>query len=151
MMDKATEVRMKVFQALNGFQFNDVEIPVFDEVVNSHASIPSVGGAQQVYVMLQDQQVVYNPIQTQCASRFDVNLTIKVVTIFGVDGSKKLSEDIGHQLLKLIRDNRGGSKIDGVQRVDLNINRSQNETSLTNVAFSKIFILTFVVNDYNEE
>ena len=150
-MDKATEVRVKVFQTLNGFKFNDIEIPVFDEVVNSHASIPSIGGAQQVYIMLQDQQVVYNPIQTACAPRFDVNLTIKVVTIFGVDGSKKLSEDIGHQLLKLIRDNRGGSKIDGVQRVDLNINRSQNETTLTNTAFSKIYILTFVVNDYNEE
>ena len=151
MMDKATEVRMKVFQVLNGFKFNNAEIPVFDEVVNTRTTLPSVGGAQQVYIMLQDQQVVYNPVQTQCAPRFDVNLTIKVVTIFGTEGSKKLSEDIGHQLLKLIRDNRGGSKIDGVQRVDLNINRSQNETTLTNVAFSKIFILTFVVNDYSEE
>ena len=150
-MDKSTEVRIKVFQALNGFKFNDVEIPVFDEVVKSETPIPSIGGAQQAYVMLQDQQVVYNPVQTQCSPRFDVNLTIKVVTIFGVKGSKRLSEDIGHQLLKVIRDNRGGSKIDGVQRVDLNINRSQNETTLTNVAFSKIYILTFVVNDYSEE
>ncbi len=144
-MDRITFVRGKVIQALSGYKFNGVEIPVFDEVVNPEVDLPVVNGAQ-TYIMLQDQQMIYNAVQTYCNPRFNISLTIKVVTIFGNTGSKKLSEDIGNDILSLLRDDRGKSKLSDISEVQLGVSRSLNETTSTRVAFSKIFILNFIKN-----
>lgn len=144
-MDRITEIRGKVIAALRGYTFNGTEIPVFDEVVNPSATIPTIGGAQ-VYIVLQDQQQYYNAVQTMCDPRFDVNLTIRVVTIFGSVGYKKLSEDIGDEILNLLRDDRGGSKLEGVKEIELSVARSLSEVTPQNIAFSKVLILNFIKN-----
>ena len=92
-MDRVTEIRGKVMTALSGYKHNGVAVPVFDEVVNPSVVLPTIAGAQ-VYIVLQDQQETPNAVQTLCSPRSNVNLTIRVVTIFGPVGNKKLSEDI---------------------------------------------------------
>lgn len=144
-MDRVTFVRGKVINALSGYKFNGVSIPVFDEVVNPDVALPVINGAQ-TYIILQDQQMIYNAVQTYCNPRFNISLTIKVVTIFGNTGNKKLSEDIGNDILNLLRDDRGKSKLSDISEVQLDVSRSMNETTSTRVAFSKIFILSFIKN-----
>ena len=144
-MDRITFVRGKVINALSGYKFNGVAIPVFDEVVNPDVDLPVINGAQ-TYIILQDQQMIYNAVQTYCNPRFNISLTIKVVTIFGNTGSKKLSEDIGNDVLNLLRDDRGKSNLSDISEVQLDVSRSLNETTSTRVAFSKIFILSFIKN-----
>ncbi len=144
-MDRVTFVRGKVINALSGYKFNGVAVPVFDEVVNPDVALPVINGAQ-TYIILQDQQMIYNAIQTYCNPRFNISLTIKVVTIFGNTGYKKLSEDIGNDVLNLLRDDRGNSKLSDISEVQLDVSRSMNETTATRVAFSKIFILNFIKN-----
>lgn len=144
-MDRITFVRGKVINALSGYKFNGVAIPVFDEVVNPDIALPVISGAQ-TYIILQDQQMIYNAVQTYCNPRFNISLTIKVVTIFGNTGNKKLSEDIGNDILNLLRDDRGKSNLSDISEVQLDVSRSMNETTSTRVAFSKIFILSFIKN-----
>lgn len=144
-MDRITFVRGKVINALSGYKFNGVAIPVFDEVVNPSIELPVINGAQ-TYIILQDQQMIYNAVQTYCNPRFNISLTIKVVTIFGQTGNKKLSEDIGNDILNLLRDDRGNSSLSDISEVQLDVSRSLNEVTSTMVAFSKIFILSFIKN-----
>ena len=144
-MDRITFVRGKVIQALSGYKFNGVDVPVFDEVVNPSIELPVINGAQ-TYIMLQDQQMIYNAVQTYCNPRFNISLTIKVVTIFGMVGNKKLSEDIGDEIINLLRTDRDGSKLDGIDKIELVTSRSVNEVSTERTAFSKIFILNFIKN-----
>jgi hypothetical protein len=144
-MDRVTEIRGKVITALSGYKHNGVAVPVFDEVVNPSVALPTIEGAQ-VYIVLQDQQQVPNAVQTICYPRNNINLTIRVVTIFGPVGNKKLSEDIGDEVLDLIRDDRGGSKLSGIKDVELPIARSLSEVTAENISFSKILILNFVKN-----
>ena len=144
-MDRITFVRGKVIQALSGYKFNGVAIPVFDEVVNQSTTLPIINGAQ-TYIILQDQQMIYNAVQTYCNPRFNISLTIKVVTIFGMVGNKKLSEDIGDEIINLLRTDRDGSKLDGIDKIELVTSRSVNEITTERTAFSKIFILNFIKN-----
>ena len=144
-MDRITFVRGKVIQALSGYKFNGVAIPIFDEVVNPSIELPVINGAQ-TYIMLQDQQMIYNAVQTYCNPRFNISLTIKVVTIFGMVGNKKLSEDIGDEIINLLRTDRDGSKLDGIDKIELVTSRSVNEITTERTAFSKIFILSFIKN-----
>lgn len=144
-MDRVTEIRGKVMTALSGYKHNGVAVPVFDEVVNPSVALPTIEGAQ-VYIVLQDQQQVPNAVQTICYPRNNINLTIRVVTIFGPVGNKKLSEDIGDEVLDLIRDDRGGSKLSGIKDVELPVARSLSEVTAENISFSKILILNFIKN-----
>lgn len=145
-MDRITLIRGKIIAALKDYTFSGTKIPVFDEIVNPSTTLPTINNAQ-VYIILQDQQQIYDPIQTYCAPRFNINLTIKIVTIFGLVGNKKLSEDIGFEVLNLLRDDRNNSKLDGVDSIELSVSRSSNEVSATRTAYSKIFILNFIVNN----
>ena len=144
-MDRITFVRGKVINALSGYEFNGVVIPIFDEAVNPSIDLPVINGAQ-AYIMLQDQQMIYNAVQTYCNPRFNISLTIKVVTIFGMVGNKKLSEDIGDETINLLRTDRDGSKLDGIDKIELGTSRSVNEITTERTAFSKIFILSFIKN-----
>ena len=144
-MDRITFVRGKVINALSGYKFNGVAIPIFDEVVNPSITLPVINGAQ-TYIMLQDQQMIYNAVQTYCNPRFNISLTIKVITIFGMVGNKKLSEDIGDEIINLLRTDRDGSKLDGIDKIELVTSRSVNEITTERTAFSKIFILSFIKN-----
>jgi len=145
-MSRSQTVRTKVFQALTGFEHSGKAIPVFDEIVNNLVPVPSVDGAEEVYIVLQDQQEYPNAVQTVCAPRFNLNLTIRVVTKWGKTGSKKLCEDIAQRILNLIRDDRGNSLIEGYQRVELSMNRTISEITDSNIAFSNITILNFIQN-----
>lgn len=79
-MDRATYIRTKVFEKLNGLTFGGVEIPIFDEYVNPSVTIPNPSGSRETYIIIQDQSEGYNAVQTVCDPRFDLNLTIRVVT-----------------------------------------------------------------------
>lgn len=154
-MDRSTIIRIKAIETIsNGvvigttpaFLYNGVKIPLFDEIVNPNTPLPSVGGAQEVYIILQDQQQYPDAVQTVCNPRFDLNLTIRVVTKWGLVGSKRLCEDIGDAILNLLRDARGKSKIDGIQTILLPVSRTITETTKSNLSFSKINILNFIYN-----
>ena len=145
-MDRATEIRGKIFEALNGLEYNGIRIPVFDEFVNPNVTLPSVEGALSAYVVIQDQQEMMSPIQTVCNPRFELDVTIRVVTTWGTVGSKKLCEDIGNEIMYKLKDDRGSSKITGIDKVTLVSARSLAESTSSNLAFSKIIILKFEKN-----
>ena len=73
-------------------------------------------------------------------------MTIRVVTKWGIVGSKKLCEDIGDIIINKLRDSRGSSLIPDIQKVELVYTRSIAEYSSTNLAFSKVLILNFIKN-----
>ena len=145
-MDRATFIRTEVFTKLTGIKHLGVEIPVFDEFVNPSVALPSIGGASQVYIILQDQQEQKNDVQTFCHPRFNLNLTIRVVTIWRTVGSKKLCEDIGDAVFNLLTDSRGTSKINEIEQVELVTAQSLGEESVNELAFNKILILNFIKN-----
>src|SRR5678809_1114357 len=110
-------IRDRVFEKLNGLTFGGIEMCIRDRYVNPSVTIPSVNGSNETYIIIQDQYEGYNETQTVCNPRFDLNLTIRVVTTWGNVGSKKLCEDIGDVVINLLRDDRGASLIDGIKEV----------------------------------
>lgn len=144
-MDRSTIIRGKIIEKLSGYEHDGIAIPVFDEFVNPNVTIPVVGGAE-TYIVLQDQEQNYDAVQTLCYPRFDLNVTLRVVTKWGTVGSKKLCEDICDEIVSLIRDDRGNSLISGVQRIDMPISRTIAEQTEYNTAFSKVVTLTAVYN-----
>ncbi len=145
-MDRATDIRGKVLTAIGTLKHKTVTIPIFDEVVNPAIAIPAVDGASGVYVLIQDQQEQYSAIQTVCNPRFDLNMTIRVVTKWGAVGKKKVCEDIADAILSKLRDARGASLIAGIQHVEMITARSIAEYTNSNLAFSKVIILNFKKN-----
>ena len=145
-MDRATFIRTEVFTKLTGINHLSVEIPVFDEFVNPSVTLPSIGGASQVYIILQDQQEQKNDVQTFCAPRFNLSLTVRIITTWKTVGSKILCEDIGDTVFNLLTDSRGISKINGIEQVELVTAQSLSEETVNEFAFSKILILNFIKN-----
>ncbi len=145
-MDRATEIRGKIFEALSDLEHNGVKIPIFDEFVNPNVALPTVEGALSAYVIIQDQQELMSPVQTVCNPRFELDVTIRVVTTWGTVGSKKLCEDIGNEIMYKLKDDRGSSNIEGIDKVMLVSARSIAESTSSNLAFSKIIILKFEKN-----
>lgn len=145
-MDNITDIRGKIITALSGLAYSGTTIPVFDEVVNPSVTIPSIGGASAVYVVIQDQFEQPSVIQTVCSPRFDVNTTIRVVTKWGRVGNKKLCEDIGDAVVSLMRNKRGATTLPGIKVVELVTSRSTAEYTDTELSFSKILILKFKKN-----
>ena len=146
-MDISTTIRGQIITALAGLKLNNVSIPVFDEVVNPSVTIPTISGAQ-IYVVIQDQQSVENATQTVCAVRTNHDVTIKVVTKWGLVGSKKVCEDVGDMIINLLRTRRGGSLIASADRCELSVSRTITEQTTSNLAFSKVLILTFINNSH---
>lgn len=145
-MDRATYIRTKVVEKLNGLTFGGVEIPIFDEYVNPSVTIPSISGSNETYIIIQDQSEGYSAVQTVCDARFDLNLTIRVVTTWGNVGSKKLCEDIGELVVNLLRNDRGLSLIEGIKEVKLINAQSIPEYADSSISFSKILTLNFIKN-----
>lgn len=147
-MSRLTDIRTKVFTALSDFEYEGVTIPIFDEVVNPdpNITIPSISGAKEVYIILQDQQENYNEVQTVCSPRFNLSMTIRIITTWRTTGSKKLCEDIGQEVLYLLRDDRGTSLIDGIKEIEMISRTSQAEHTATEIAFTDIIILNFIQN-----
>lgn len=142
-MNISTIVRGKYFQALSGLKYNNVVIPVFDEVVNPSATIPVINGAE-CYVILQNQQERDGGMQIYCQYRILADITVKVVTKFGTVGGKKLSEDIADLIDAKIRNGRNGNLI-SVSNVSV-VERSTVESSSQHLAFQKILIYTNTIN-----
>lgn len=140
------ELRNAIFSALSGLTYDSKTIPVFDEVVNPSVDLPSAGGAEEVYIVLQDQQTNMNETQTVCSPRFNLSLTIRIVTIWGTVGSKTVCAEIATQINNLLRTDRGGSKINGIDKIELVSERVLTEHTDTNIAFSNILILNFIKN-----
>ena len=138
-MNLATRIRVAYFSALEGLAFDGIEIPVFDEVVNPKVTLPTIKGAE-VYVLLQDQQEYEDSSQVVCEYRMISNITVKVVTKWGLTGNKRLSEDIGQLIDEHLRGDRNVSKLEDIDRIELEISRSLPEYSTSNLAFSKILI-----------
>ena len=133
-MNITTDIRIRYFNKLNGLEHNGVAIPVFDEVVTT--SGVSIGGAE-VYIVLQDQQSFDAPIQTYCDYDIASEITVRVVTKYGLVGSKRLCEDIAKKVDNLIRNGRVGNHIN-LKNVELVNSRVISETSLTATAYSCI-------------
>ena len=146
-MDISTTIRGQIITALSTLKYTGVSIPVFDEVVNPASTIPTVSGAQ-IYVLIQDQQWTDNAKQTVCNVRTNHSVTIKVVTKWGLVGSKKVCEDIGDNILSLLRTRRGKSLISGADKCEVSVSRTITEQTTSNLAFSKILILTFINNSH---
>lgn len=144
-MDISTTIRGQIITALSGLKYSGVSIPVFDEVVNPASTIPTVSGAQ-IYVVIQDQQWTENAKQTVCDVRTNHSVTIKVVTKWGLVGSKKVCEDIGDSIMVLLRTKRGKSLLAAADRCEVSVSRTTTENAGGNLAFSKIMILTFINN-----
>jgi len=156
-MDINTIVREKVITALETskevvnhnevsyIQYNGVNIPIFDEVVNPNIPIPDVNRAG-TYIIIQDQQSSDAAIQHICGVRLTVNLTIKVVTRWGTIGFKNVCENIGSLIDSKLRDLRSNSKLSDVQEVKLSVSRTITETTISNIAFSKIQIYSITIN-----
>ena len=142
-MNISTIIRGKYIQALSGLKYNNVEIPIFDEVVNPSAVIPVINGAE-CYVILQNQQEREDGTQVFCQYRILADITVKVVTKFGTVGGKKLSEDIADLIDSKIRSGRNTNLI-SVANVSL-IERSTVESNKDNLAFQKILIYTNTIN-----
>lgn len=162
-MNVSTTIRQVVMSALEGFAFNGVEIPVFDELVNPNVEIPEVGVVRcdgnnddnvveelegttgaKAYIVIQDQQFIPTNYSS-CGVMNVADVTIRVVTIFKSVGGKKLSEDIGHEIDSLFRDENGRSIIDEVKHVRLSVCRSISEVTADEVAFSNVLIYEFHV------
>ena len=146
-MDISTTIRGQIITTLSELKYSGVSIPVFDEVVNPASTIPTVSGAQ-IYVVIQDQQWTDNAKQTVCDVRTNHSVTIKVVTKWGLVGSKKVCEDIGDSILSLLRTRRGKSLIAGADKCEVSVSRTITEQTTSNLAFSKILILTFINNSH---
>ena len=142
-MNISTIIRGKYITALSGLKYNNVVIPVFDEVVNPSATIPVINGAE-CYVILQNQQERDDGIQIYCQYRILADITVKVVTKFGTVGGKKLSEDIADLIDAKIRNGRNGNLI-SVSNVSV-VERSTVESSSQHLAFQKILIYTNTIN-----
>ena len=142
-MNISTIIRGKYITALSGLKYNNVAIPIFDEVVNPSAVIPVINGAE-CYVILQNQQERDDGIQIYCQYRIIADITVKVVTKFGTTGGKKLSEDIADLIDSKIRSGRNTNLI-SVADVSL-LGRSTVESNKDNLAFQKILIYTNTIN-----
>ena len=142
-MNISTIIRGKYITALSGLKYNNVLIPVFDEVVNPSATIPVINGAE-CYVILQNQQERDGGMQIYCQYRILADITVKVVTKFGTVGGKKLSEDIADLIDAKIRNGRNGNLI-SVSNVSV-VERSTVESSSQHLAFQKILIYTNTIN-----
>lgn len=142
-MNISTIIRGKYITALSGLKYNNVVIPIFDEVVNPSTAIPVINGAE-CYVILQNQQEREDSTQVFCQYRILADITVKVVTKFGTVGGKKLSEDIADLIDAKIRNGRNGNLI-SVSNVSV-IERSTVESSSQHLAFQKILIYTNTIN-----
>lgn len=152
-MDVSTTIRTSLASVLSPLIYevdededNDVTIPIFDEVVNPNVALPSLEGAIEVYVIIQDQQSQDSPNQTTCSVSIDADVTIRIVTKWGTVGSKRLCEEIGTLIDDKIRTLRNESKLSGVRKTRLTLSRTITETTDSNLAFSKILIYNNKLN-----
>lgn len=141
-MNISTIIRGKYTEALKGLEYEGTPIPIFDETVNPASAIPIINGAE-CYVVFQNQQERMAGIQNFCKIRIQADITVRVVTKYGLTGGKKLSEDIADIIDSRIRSYRGNNI--GVERVDL-IQRSTVEQGKENTAYQKILIYTNTLN-----
>jgi hypothetical protein len=136
-MDNLTDIRCKVLTALSSLKYSNVDIPVFDEIVPPGATIPSVGSAQKVYSIIQGQES-FPHSSNVCEERLSSIFTIRVVTIWGQVGSKKVCEDIGESIDSALRGARDVSNLADVYKLELTLSKSLTESTRDNVAYIKI-------------
>lgn len=155
-MDTTTKIRIAYFDALQdkeevvnedasitmrplgGLKYNDVIIPIFDEQVVGETAV--VGNAVEVYILLQGQQTIDDSTQTVCDYRLISDITVKVVTKFKDTGRKIMCEEIGKLALDKIKGIREVSRINGIDKIRLDVSRSIIEQTDSETAFSKVMI-----------
>ena len=145
-MNRATNLRTKVYTAISTIEVDEVLIPVFYENVNPNIDLPSVGGASEVYILMQSAQVNMNEVQPYCAPRFNLGLQFKAATIFDSVGSANLSETIAQSIYDKLTDDRAGSKIADISKIELISSSNMVEESSTQIAYSYILTLNFIQN-----
>lgn len=138
-MNTTTRIRQKYFNALNGLKYDGVEVPIFADLVNPNETIPIIKGAE-TYIILQDQQTNDASIQTMCDYDLSSFITVRIVTKFGLGGSKINCEDIAKLVDTEIRNGRDNNKI-GIKNVILANSHTIVEVGQSNVAFQ--YILTY--------
>ena len=142
-MIEATEIRTKYFSALNGIKINGVEIPVFDEIATSSATI---AGAE-CYIVLQNQQSYPSAVQGLSCDKATHDITLRIVTRYAKDSGKKLSEQIAKEVDARIRENRDANKL-GINRITLSLSNSIIETNDNNaIAYTHILIYQNYINN----
>lgn len=137
-MNTTTTIRQKYFQALNGLKYDSIEIPIFADVVNPNVQLPEIKGAE-TYILLQDQQT-NDANQVYCDYDVASLITVKVVTKFGLGGSKINCEDIARMIDEVIRNGRDSNNI-GVKDVKLVNSFTTTEVTQSSIAFQ--YVLTY--------
>jgi hypothetical protein len=140
-MDVTKEIRAKYFQALNGLEYQDVEIPIFVGFLDDSASLPTIDRGK-VYIVIQDQQVYDSALQPYCTYNVTSDITIRVVSKFTKKGTTSIVEDIAMEIDNRIRGTvkKRDENLIGVGRVRLSVNRLLVENSDTHTAYSKVLI-----------
>ena len=150
-MNVSEAVRTAIFQTISPVIYKGVEIPVYDEIVNTLVPVAVVGKVATCYVILQDYQDTLAGVQTMCNEDITANITIRVVTKFATASvaTKRDSERIADIISKKLRSGRDTlltSPNINIKSVKLPINRQQIEVGGANVAFSQIMIYEILLN-----
>jgi hypothetical protein len=140
-MDVTKEIRTKYFQALNGLEYQDVEIPIFVGFLDDSASLPTINRGE-VYIVIQDQQAYDSALQPYCTYNVTSDITIRIVSKFTKKGTTSIVEDIAMEVDNRIRGTvkKRDENMIGVGRVRLSVNRLLIENSDTHTSYSKILI-----------
>ena len=140
-MDVTNEIRTRYFQAINGLEYQDVEIPIFVGFLDGSASLPQINGGK-IYIVIQDQQAYDSATQPYCTYNVTSDITIRVVSKFTKKGTTSIVEDIATEVDNRIRGTikKRDENAIGVGRVRLSVNRLLVENSDTHTAYSKILI-----------
>jgi hypothetical protein len=140
-MDVTKEIRTKYFQALNGLEYQDVEIPIFVGFLDDSASLPTIDRGE-VYIVIQDQQAYDSALQPYCTYNVTSDITIRIVSKFTKKGTTSIVEDIAMEVDNRIRGTvkKRDENMIGVGRVRLSVNRLLIENSDTHTSYSKVLI-----------
>lgn len=136
-------LRSALITALNPIQVGGVTIPMFDQIVNPSATIPSLNGGQ-CYILINGQSNV-ETTNDKCQNRFDGNISFDVITKFPKgSGGAITSELIGEQILSKVNDSLAIPQFN-LLRVDLNFNQNLIEQGTSESAYRKIISFRFDV------
>jgi len=142
-MDVSQAVRKAYYALLTPLTIEGVEVPVFDEMVNTSVTIPTLRGAK-VYVVIQDQQE-NEGAHTYCAYVQQCTITIRIVTKFnGVVVNKEVAELISNEIQNRISDgkNHNLTNIGGYsfQDVRKELSRTYTEHGQSTTVINKAII-----------
>lgn len=141
--DISYRLRASLLTALSPLTVSGVTIPIFDQLVNPSASIPTISGSK-AYVLI-NSQTNTETTNDKCQIRLDANINFDVITKFPPNtGGSITSELIGQAIMAKI--NRGLAIADfDLLNVSQNINQGLIEQATSETVYRKILSYRFDV------